>query len=568
MRTCTSCKQPTRSADLFCSHCGQPLPAAGPPPDPHLGTVIADRFLLTMVLGEGGSGSVYLATHQFLDTPMAIKLLNPTELRSASALSRFYREAMTAGAMNHPYLVKIYDCGHTADGAPYLAMEYLDGVTLHQAIHEAPECGMTPGRALDICNRVAQALHHLHQRQVVHRDIKPKNIMLTVREGDPEWVTVLDFGVAKMLGQPALTQAGTAPGTLGYMAPEMLVSGMTSTAVDIYALGATLFEALTGTYLFDGDTAQIVTQQLSWKAPRLTGRRPDLRVSGELEAFLLQMLDADPARRPDAGQVVAELSRLRAQHPRSSARRALLTLVQPVPQASPSGAETMLTPAVRAALDRKEARKKTEFMAELAGLEQLDHRQEQLLLLLDQSLEALQASEREAGRGSWPVEAAALQEQLAQIKAKTEHHEIDLAVLQEKLAENQAFLTKQQQALSIEVLACSERLRDLGMLPPDRARLLEQRLELDQRIHDLSMRYGLALRTERIDLYVALNRLREQHKQALIDLARFLLKAPRTVTKGWLRRESPPLVGPARRERLEELIEQIEDTALLLARLK
>ena len=194
------------------------------------------------LIGPGGMGTVYKATHRELDRPVAVKVLHPHLQDDAAFAERFVREARTLARLDHPSIVRVYDFGHR-EGLYYLVMEFVDGATLRQAIAAG---GMAPKDALALVPRICEALQYAHDQGVVHRDIKPENILIDL-DGAAK---IADFGLAKLTGTPTesrLTQTATVMGTPHYMAPEQIEKpAEVDHRADIYALGVVFYEMLTG----------------------------------------------------------------------------------------------------------------------------------------------------------------------------------------------------------------------------------------------------------------------------------------------------------------------------------
>src|SRR5688572_171135 len=197
-----------------------------------IGMTISDRYKIERLLGEGGMGAVYQAEHTLMRKRMAIKVLHPEMTRLPEVVQRFEREAMAAAHIDHPHVVTATDFGKLDDGSFFLALEFVEGRSLREVIADGR---LELGRALHIARQMAAALSRAHGLNIVHRDLKPENVMLVERDGDPDFVKVLDFGIAKVQigeltagdvdrsrdpGQPVLTQAGMVYGTPEYLAPE------------------------------------------------------------------------------------------------------------------------------------------------------------------------------------------------------------------------------------------------------------------------------------------------------------------------------------------------------------
>ena len=220
--------------------------------DSLIGQVIADRYQVLELIGEGGMGRVYLAEHVRMGRKCAIKVMSPTLALSADAISRFNREASNASRINHPHVAQIYDFGGTPDKTLYLAMELVEGETLRGIIERTGP--LAPSRAAEITRQVADALAAAHHLGIVHRDLKPDNIMLARHHDGRDWVKVVDFGIAKTMqgnsdreggGSQTLTTAGVSLGTPEYMSPEQLAGERLDNRTDLYSLGLVLFNMLT-----------------------------------------------------------------------------------------------------------------------------------------------------------------------------------------------------------------------------------------------------------------------------------------------------------------------------------
>ena len=307
-RECPSCRTAYIGEDkLFCPKDGtrlmDPTPR-NPVEDPLVGRVIAGRFVLERRLGKGGMGVVYLANHNVLKRMFAVKLLRREFVSNERALARFFREARVASSVDHPNIVSIYDYGQTDKGEPYLVMEYVEGTLLYLAVVESKTRNLTPLAAVDIALQVARALEHAHERGVVHRDIKPENILITTFNGQSDWVKVLDFGVARIVGQPPLTRIGEEIiGTPEFIAPEMMVAtSEVAPAVDLYALGIMLHDTIVGEPPFRGEIKEVLHGHINTVPPRLSERRLDAGMPcahGELDHHLPSQ---DTTSVPDGAQ--------------------------------------------------------------------------------------------------------------------------------------------------------------------------------------------------------------------------------------------------------------------------
>ncbi|MBZ5714852.1 serine/threonine protein kinase [Nannocystis pusilla] len=226
-----------------------------------IGTVLAERWEVLDELGRGGMGAVYRARHVHLGTDVAIKVLQNTARLDASEIARFYRESRLIGSLHHDHIVRVQDTGKTPSGDLYFVMEHLRGPNLRALLKRDGPLPWARTRAIVL--QVCDALDAMHDRGVIHRDLKPQNIVLDPRPGRPDFVKLLDFGVAKPIGEDRqeLTQAGVLLGTLPYMAPEYLCGADPDRRIDIYALGVIAFELLTGQLPAANTAANAVTLQ-------------------------------------------------------------------------------------------------------------------------------------------------------------------------------------------------------------------------------------------------------------------------------------------------------------------
>jgi serine/threonine-protein kinase len=260
--------------------------------DPLIGALFAGRFRIEAPLGTGGMATVYLARHEILRRPVALKLLRAKLLADLKIMSRFQREARAASLIEHPHLTQIYDFGSDEDGTPYLAMEYAEGPSLAEALAEAGP--LPPGRALDVLAQIAEALQAVHEAGVVHRDLKPTNVVLTVGPDDnPDHVKVLDFGMAKIFGPEETTSLSTMGFTYGtpkYMSPEQISGEALDHRSDQYSLGVIAYELLTGEVPFDGKMVEVMEAHLKQQPepPSEVADRED--ISAELDDLVLRCL--------------------------------------------------------------------------------------------------------------------------------------------------------------------------------------------------------------------------------------------------------------------------------------
>jgi serine/threonine-protein kinase len=272
-----------------------------------LGRVFDGRYRVLSHIADGGMASVYLALDTRLDRDVALKILRHDLAQDDAFVSRFKREARSAARLSHPNVVSVFDQGED-DGNMFLVMEYVPGQTLREVMKaEGP---LTPRATLDIMGPVLQALGAAHRSGIIHRDVKPENIIL--REGDGT-VKVADFGLARAVSnQTSHSQTGVLLGTVAYLSPEQVERGIADARSDVYAAGLILFEMLTGTKAFTGDTPiHIAYQHVHGSIPAPSSRVSS--VPSELDALVALATSRDPDQRPhDAEDFLTEVRKSRA----------------------------------------------------------------------------------------------------------------------------------------------------------------------------------------------------------------------------------------------------------------
>jgi serine/threonine protein kinase len=273
-------------------------------------------YQLGELLGRGGMGEVYKATHRMLARPAAIKLIRTEMLGAVDdeaaklAVTRFRREAEAAANLRSSHTVELYDFGVTEDGTLYLVMEFLDGMDLETLVRQHGT--LSAGRVIHILRQVCDSLEEAHSRGLVHRDIKPANIHLGTVGLHHDFVKVLDFGLVKEVssvsaGDSMATIPGQmALGTPAYMAPEMALGEAVDGRADIYALGCVAYFLLTGQLVFEAEKAfQMIARHLQ-TAPIPPSERSDQTISPELERLILKCLAKDPRDRPQSAAQLAQ----------------------------------------------------------------------------------------------------------------------------------------------------------------------------------------------------------------------------------------------------------------------
>jgi serine/threonine protein kinase len=283
-----------------------------------VGITLDDRYRLDAVLGEGGMGAVFRATHLAMDRKVAVKLLKPHLSNNEASLERFKREARSTMKVESPHAVKVLDYGVTPHRDYYMVLEYLDGRTVSRELDV--DGVFSPARTVHIARQALHALAMAHSIGLVHRDIKPENILLMRVGSDPDYTKLLDFGVAKLMegaakstqSQLALTQVGTVFGTPEFMSPEQACGHLLDGRSDLYSLGGTMFAMLTGCGLFEAANAiEWLTHHVRTPPPHIAMVRPELSAYPELDEVLQACLaknrDARPKSATDLDALLARI---------------------------------------------------------------------------------------------------------------------------------------------------------------------------------------------------------------------------------------------------------------------
>ncbi len=285
-------------------------------PESLVGAVLGGRYLIERLIGEGGMGAVYQAEHMHMHKRLAVKVLHPEMGRLPEVVARFEREAMAAAHIEHPNVAAATDFGKLDDGSFFLVLEYVEGESLRDA---AGSGRLSLDRALYIARQMASALARAHSIGIVHRDLKPENVMLVTRDGKPDFVKVLDFGIAKVpIGElgvdsrvpgQALTQLGMVYGTPEYMAPEQALGQPVDARADLYSLGVILFEMVTGTRPYQHESkVTLLGMHVTAPIPRMRDRAPDLEIPASLDAIVSRLLAKEAAARfADAAELIRAL---------------------------------------------------------------------------------------------------------------------------------------------------------------------------------------------------------------------------------------------------------------------
>jgi serine/threonine protein kinase len=273
-------------------------------PESLLGTLLGDRYSLVRVIGQGGMGAVYQAHHVVIGKTIAVKVLSPDYSRNPGDVQRFLQEARAASLIRHDHVVDIADFGYTAHGQAYLVMEYLEGEDLAQTAQKLGRMGWF--RVSNIAMQIGSALAAAHAKGIIHRDMKPENCFRVKRDGDEDFIKVLDFGIAKIVDDIArapglsLTIEGGIIGTPEYIAPELCRGQKADARVDIYALGIIMYRLLTGVVPFtaeNGNYMAVLSQHLTVLPTPPREAAPEAGIPLKIEQIVLKALEKEPARR-------------------------------------------------------------------------------------------------------------------------------------------------------------------------------------------------------------------------------------------------------------------------------
>jgi serine/threonine-protein kinase len=302
---CPNCGADAGDSSKFCPSCGSTLVRARAE-DAVVGRIIDRKYRVEALLGEGGMGKVYRAEQMTLGKPVVLKVLHHALQSDRATVERFQREARAASRLNHPNSISILDFGQAEDGTLFIAMELVAGKDLHHVL--TGEWPLSEARIARILAQVLSALADAHGAGVIHRDLKPENIMVEQRRGEPDFVKVLDFGIAKIqdaAGEDgrALTRAGFVCGTPEYMSPEQARGAVLDARSDLYAVGVILYQLVTGLLPFESDSpVGFATKHLTETPRPPSQRRPGVQVSPAMEALILRALAKDPADRPPSAE--------------------------------------------------------------------------------------------------------------------------------------------------------------------------------------------------------------------------------------------------------------------------
>lgn len=262
------------------------------------GQKINDRYEIVKSIGEGGMANVYLANDTILDRKVAVKVLRGDLSSDDKFIRRFQREALSVSNLSHPNIVEVYDVGEE-DGQHYIVMEYIEGKTLKQLLKKRDSLTLT--EVIDIMTQLTDGIAHAHESYIIHRDIKPQNIMIQ----DDGRIKITDFGIAMALNATQLTQTNSVMGSVHYLPPEQASGKGTTVKSDIYSMGILMYELLTGTVPFKGDNAvEIALKHMKDKIPSIRKQNPAIPQS--VENILLKATAKNPRNRYDTAREMHE----------------------------------------------------------------------------------------------------------------------------------------------------------------------------------------------------------------------------------------------------------------------
>lgn len=270
-----------------------------------IGSVVADRYLVTDLLGEGGMGKVYLARHVRLPQQAAIKVLRPEMVKDPAAVARFNREASNASRIDDENVARVYDFGEAAGGTVYLAMEYVAGISLRDLIdRDGP---MELRRAASIVEQIGRGLDAAHRLKIIHRDLKPDNILVIEGPDGRDRVKVVDFGIAKAFGaeEGNLTKTGFVVGTPEFMSPEQLTGRPLDARSDVFALALVAYQCITGALPFPGDTPEQKMAGRLMRAPLRLDEVSDRPWPDGLQQVFDSALSREVEQRPESAGAFA-----------------------------------------------------------------------------------------------------------------------------------------------------------------------------------------------------------------------------------------------------------------------
>lgn len=269
--------------------------------DPYIGMLVGERYRIVAMIGSGGMSSVYKGIHEAIHRSVAIKILHSKTLQDPTSYKRFEHEALALSALSHPNIITAFDFGKTDSGVPYMVMDFVEGLSLSEILDA--NARVSAKRAVNIGIQICNALALAHSKGVVHRDLKPHNVMITMVNDGEDLIKVVDFGLAVFLPtfnmpMQKLTAKGEFFGSAQYMSPEQCKGQAVDFRSDIYALGCVLHEAVVGLAPFRGENVlDTMTKHKTEPPPSLVSLRPDLKFPDGLQQVISRCLMKDPAER-------------------------------------------------------------------------------------------------------------------------------------------------------------------------------------------------------------------------------------------------------------------------------
>jgi len=328
--SCPQCRAVFRGGFARCPHDGTTLSTEDR--DPLVGTVLAERYQIESVIGEGGIGRVYRARHVRMSRRYAIKVPFGELAYDAKVRARFLQEAEATSRLTHPNVIGVVDVGETSAGLLYMAMDLAEGTSLSQVL--ADEGPLPRPRVLRIVEQTAAALGHAHDRGLIHRDLKPENVILERAPDGSDRVRIVDFGIAIIRDAEGhsgrLTTEGIVLGTPHYMSPEQACNLDIDHRTDLFALGLITYEMLAGVLPFDGTPIEVARKNLAAEPPRITQRVPGIVVDQYLEALAFWLMRKRPEERPQHADEVIDTIRLIELDPIGAAARLRIGEVEEV----------------------------------------------------------------------------------------------------------------------------------------------------------------------------------------------------------------------------------------------
>lgn len=338
---CANCGEGVEDGALFCPHCGEAITYKPPDVDPFVGRMVSQRYTVVERIARGGMGEVYLARHAELNQHVAVKFLHRRFADDEEFAARFFNEARSACRVNHPNAVSIYDFGRTEDGTLYIVMEFIEGVSLQEMIKR--DGRLETKQAIRVAKQACEVLASAHAQSIIHRDVKPDNLMVMEGPTGRLSIKMLDFGIAKILDEEsaaALTQTGVTFGTPEYMSPEQASGRDVDERSDVYSLGVVLYATLVGHPPFRGKNKLALLQRHIRETPPRLDHACSVPLPPSLVQIVEDALEKDPDKRP---QSMAEMLARLEQIDRDVDTGAMPVSPAPITRAEKAGGHSILT---------------------------------------------------------------------------------------------------------------------------------------------------------------------------------------------------------------------------------